>query len=229
MKLIYKHGLKIIMNANEVKMNIEAAIELINSFNPDHIREIESSDINSELLENDYLYNSFKDIKDDLIKNNIGIYYNPIIGVRSISYYPDLIKYKCELEDWAESEYNKLRDQAIMNPDLYAQTFFKSLLELKECKYSYDEESYTLHTRYKGEGAYHRIDITLYQFKNLVNMNILEVSGKKSSYIIVDDECKEKYLSVWKAAYESDHAETKLNTVKNGLTAEELMSDEIIF
>lgn len=217
------------MNVNVMKLNIEAAAELINSFNPDRIREIEASDINSELLENDYLYNSFKDIKDELIKNNIGIYYNPIIGVRGISYYPDISKYMCELEDWAESVYNKLKDQAIVNPDLYAQTFFKSILELRECKYSYDEESYTLHTRYKGEGAYHRIDITLYLFKNLVNVNILEISGKKSSYIIVDDECKEKYLSIWKAAYESDHAETILKSVKIGLTAEELMADEIIF
>jgi hypothetical protein len=217
------------MNINEVKLNIEAAAELIKSFNTDHIRIIEAKEINNELIENDYLYNSFKDIKDDLIKNNIGIYYNPIIGVRGISYYPNLSKYMCELEDWAESEYKKLMDEAIVNPDLYAQVFFKSLLELKECKYSYDEESYTLHTRYKGEGAYHRIDITLYQFKNLVNVNILEVSGKKSSYIIVDDNGKEKYLSVWKTAYESEHADIILNSVKNGLTAEELMSDEIIF
>ncbi len=217
------------MNINEVKLNIESYAELINSFNPDHIRVIEAKKINSELIENDYLYNSFKDIKDDLIKNNINIYYNPTIGVRGISYYPDLSKYMCELEDWADSEYKKLRDKAIVNPELYAELFFKSLLELKECKYSYNEESYTLHTRYKGEVVYHRIDIILYQFKNLVNVNILEVAGKKSSYIIVDDEGKIEYLSVWKAAYESDHAEIILNSVKNGLTAEELMSDEVIF
>jgi hypothetical protein len=216
------------MNVNVVKLNIEAAAELINSFNPDYIREIEADDINTELVENDYLYNSFKDIEDDLVKNNISIYYNPILGVRGISYYPDLTKYMCELEDWAESEYKELRDQAIANP-LYAEVFFKSLLELKECKYSYDEESYTIHTRYKGEGGYHRIDITLYLFKNLFNVNILEISGKKSLYFVVDDMSKDEYLSIWKAAYESDHAETILTSVKIGLTAEELMSDEIIF
>ena len=212
-----------------MKLNIEAAAELIFNFNPENIKKIEAQDINDELYENDYLYNSFKDIKDELIKNNISIYYNPIIGVRGISYYPDVNKYLCELEYWAESEFNKLRNQAIVNPDQYAHLFFKSLLELRERKYSYDEESYTIHTRFKGEGGYHRIDITLYIFKNLVNVNILEVSGKKSSYIIVDDNGKEKYLSVWKTAYESEHADIILNSVKNGLTAEELMSDEIIF
>ncbi len=212
-----------------MKLNIEAAAELIVNFNPNHIKEIEAKDINEELYENDYLYNSFKDIKDELIKNNISIYYNPIVGVRGISYYPDVNKYLCELEDWAESEYNKLKNQAIINPGKYARIFFKSLLELKECKYSYNEESYTIHTRFKGEGGYHRIDITLYIFKYLDNVNIIEISGNKSAYKVVDDECKDKYLYIWKAAYESDNAETILKTVKIGLTAEELMADEIIF
>jgi|GEM_PF-2395546 hypothetical protein len=217
------------MNINEMKLNIEAAAELIFNFNPENIKKIEAQDINDELYENDYLYNSFKDIKDELIKNNISIYYNPIIGVRGISYYPDVNKYLCELEYWAESEFNKLRNQAIVNPDQYAHLFFKSLLELRERKYSYDEESYTIHTRFKGEGGYHRIDITLYIFKNLDNTNIIEVSGKNSSYMVIDNECKDKYLYIWKAAYESDNAETILKTVKKGLTAEELMADDIIF